>query len=40
MLDDTLFNGLKYLYYPMKNTHSVTIGFYIKAGSWYEKKEI
>ena len=33
----TLNNGLKVLVYPMLNTHSVTIGLYIKAGSGYEK---
>lgn len=33
----TLNNGLKVLVYPMLNTHSVTIGLYIKAGCGYEK---
>lgn len=39
MKDIVLKNGLKVLYYPMLNTHSVTIGLYIKSGIAYEAKE-
>lgn len=33
----TLNNGLRVLIYPMLNTHSVTMGLYVRAGSAYEK---
>lgn len=33
----TLKNGLKVIIYPMMNTHSISIGLYIRAGSKYEK---
>lgn len=32
-------NGLNLFFHPMLNTHSVTIGLYIKAGSGYESKD-
>ena len=32
-------NGIKVLFHQMLNTHSVTIGLYIKAGSAYEMEE-
>lgn len=32
-------NGLSVLYYPMMNTHSVTLGLYLKAGIAYEAKK-
>ena len=31
----TLENGIKLLFYPMMNTHSITVGLYIKAGVLY-----
>lgn len=31
-------NGLKILYYPMMNTHSITVGLYVKSGIAYETK--
>lgn len=39
MKDILLSNGLRILYYQMPNTHSITLGMYIKAGSGYEKEE-
>lgn len=35
----TLKNGLRILYYPMKNTHSVTFGLYVKAGLAYNNEK-
>jgi len=32
-------NGIKVLFYPMTNTHSVTMGLYIKAGQLYGEKK-
>lgn len=29
-------NGIKTIYYPIQQTHSITIGLYIKVGSRYE----
>ena len=36
MQETILSNGLKVVYYPMKNAFSVAVGLYIKAGSRYE----
>ncbi|MEE1196060.1 MAG: insulinase family protein [Lachnospiraceae bacterium] len=35
----TLGNGLSVLFHQMQNTHSVTVGLYVKAGSGYETSE-
>lgn len=35
----TLSNGLSVLFHQMQNTHSVTVGLYVKAGSGYETSE-
>ena len=40
MRNVVLDNGISIAYYPMPNTHSVTIGLYIKAGSAYEVEEM
>lgn len=37
MKREILSNGMKILYNQMTNTHSVTIGLYVKAGSAYEE---
>lgn len=32
-------NGLKVIFYPMPNTHSIAIGLYIRAGAKYESSQ-
>lgn len=39
MNDIILSNGMRVIYHQMLNTHSITLGIYMKTGSWHEKEE-